>query len=284
MQLSRLSPRLCILIGMTAVCTAIATSALRSSNVLAAAPPPAPASSRPAGVEKETFVLVHGAYAGGWEWKKCGELLASHGHTVYRPTLTGNGEREHLANTDIDTNTHIQDIVNVIRFEDLHNVVLVGHSYGGSVITGVVDRIPDRFKCVIYVDAGLPLDGETADQARTGNPPRVVDGYVGSAPRPDAKPPYTVKMSAKTFFTPLSLKNQAAAIKVPTEYILTVDAGRKAEDDMFYKCYQRAQERGWSTSIMTGDHVVHINQTAALVERLEKATLTAKAGTPPAAK
>ena len=239
----------------------------------------APASLRPPGVEKQTFILVHGAYAGGFEWKKAGDLLVTHGHTVYRPTLTGQGERVHLANTDIDINTHITDIVNTILFEDLHEVVLVGHSYGGSVITGVVDRIPERFKCVIYVDAGLPIDGETADDARKKSAPtRVVYGYIGTAPRPGAKPPYNVQMPAKTFTTPMSLKNQDAAHKVPTEYILTVDAGRQPQDDMFYMCYQRAQERGWSTSIMTGDHIVHVNQPAALVERLEKATLTAKAG------
>ena len=247
----------------------------------AAAPAPAPAASTglPAGVQKQTFMLVHGAYAGGFEWKKAGDLLASHGHTVYRPTLTGNGERVHLASKDIDINTHINDVVNTILFEDLHDIVLVGHSYGGSVITGVVDRIPERFKCVIYVDAGLPIDGETADDARKKSAPtRAVDGWIGTAPRAGAKPPYNVQMSAKTFNTPMALKNQDAAHKVPTEYILTVDQGRQPQDDMFYKCYQRAQERGWSTSIMTGDHVVHVNQTAALVERLEKATLTAKAG------
>jgi hypothetical protein len=132
--------------------------------------------------------------------------------------------------------------------------------------------------------AALPLDGETADQARTGNPARITDGYIGTAPRAGANAPYNVRMSAKTFFTPLSLKNQAAAVKVPTEYLITVDQGRRIEDDMFYKCYQRATERGWSTSIMTADHVPHINQTAALVARLEKATLTARAGTLPAPK
>jgi pimeloyl-ACP methyl ester carboxylesterase len=250
-----------------------------SRNTLAATPAPTPATARAAGVDKQTFVLVHGAGAGGWEWKKCGDFLLSHGHTVYRPTLTGQGERAHLSTPDIDINTHIQDVVNVVLFEQLRDIVLVGHSYGGAVITGVIDRIPDRIKCAIYVDAGLPLDGEPAAAGRTGSPIQVVDGYIrtGVDPKnPGRQPPYNVYMPAKTFLTPMSLKNQAAAWKVPTMYILTVDPGQQPENDMLYNSYKRALDRGWATSIMPGDHVVHINQTANLVERLEKATLEAK--------
>jgi pimeloyl-ACP methyl ester carboxylesterase len=235
----------------------------------------------PPGATKHTFVLVHGAFAGGWEWKKCGDLLASHGHTVYRPTLTGQGERVHLSTPDVDVNTHVQDVVNMILFEDLHDIVLVGHSYGGVVITGVADRVPERIKCVIYVDAGLPLDGQAAVDAKGGEPPKIEDGYVRLHPttQPDRKPPYIVDMPAKTFFTPIALKNQAVAQKIPTMYILTVDPGKKPEEDMFFKPYQIAQERGWATSIMIGDHVVHLTQTANLVERLEKAIPEAKPAT-----
>jgi thioesterase domain-containing protein len=88
--------------------------------------------------EKYTFVLVHGATAGGWEWKTTGKFLTDDGHTVYRATLTGLGEREHLNSPDIDLQTHINDVVNLILYEDLHDVVLTGHSYGGMVITGVM--------------------------------------------------------------------------------------------------------------------------------------------------
>src|SRR5215203_2216227 len=113
--------------------------------------------ARPA--EKYTLVLVHGATAGGWEWKRTGQFLTDDGHTVYRATLTGLGEREHLNSADIDLNTHINDVVNLILFEDLHDIVLTGHSYGGMVITGVMDRVPDRIKHVVFLDAAVPDDG-----------------------------------------------------------------------------------------------------------------------------
>src|SRR5690349_20874035 len=109
--------------------------------------------------EKYTFVLVHGATAGGWEWKSTGKFLADDGHTVYRATLTGLGERMHLNSTDVDLQTHINDVVNLILYEDLHDVVLTGHSYGGMVITGVIDRIPERIRHVVYLDAAVADDG-----------------------------------------------------------------------------------------------------------------------------
>src|SRR5688572_6804553 len=111
------------------------------------------------GTNKTTFVLVHGATAGGWEWKSTGNFLLADGHTVYRPTLTGLGERMHLNGPDIDLQTHINDVVNLILFEDLHDIVLTGHSYGGMVITGVMDRVPERIKHVVFLDAAVPDDG-----------------------------------------------------------------------------------------------------------------------------
>src|SRR5688572_26114706 len=116
------------------------------------------AETAPAG-EKYTFVVVHGATAGGWEWKSTGKYLADDGHTVYRATLTGLGEREHLNSPDVDLQTHINDVVNLILYEDLRDVVLTGHSYGGMVITGVIDRIPERIRHVVFLDAAVPDDG-----------------------------------------------------------------------------------------------------------------------------
>ena len=130
--------------------------------------------------QKFTYVIVHGAWGGGWDWKPVDQLLTADGHKVYRPTLTGQGERSHLASTNIDLDTHIQDIVNVILWEDLHDVVLVGHSYGGMVITGVADRVPDRIKHVIYLDAFVPKNGECANaiRARTGIDRPIINGFV----------------------------------------------------------------------------------------------------------
>lgn len=108
-----------------------------------------------------TYVLVHGGWAGGWQWKEVGKRLQAAGHEVYRPSLTGHGEREHLANPDISLDTHIQDIVNVLEYEALDAVILVGYSYSGIVITGVAERIPHRISQLVYLDAYLPRNGES---------------------------------------------------------------------------------------------------------------------------
>jgi len=108
-----------------------------------------------------TYVLVHGAFAGGWIWRAVRSYLRSAGHEVQTPTLTGLGERVHLFSESVDLETHICDIVNVLVYEDLHHVILVGASYGGMVITGVADRVSERLAHLYYVDAFIPRDGES---------------------------------------------------------------------------------------------------------------------------
>lgn len=109
-----------------------------------------------------TFLLVHGAFYGGWCWKRVLPHLRAKGHEVFTPTLTGTGERNHLLTRETSLSTHIQDIVNVLRYEELHNVVLVGHSYAGVVITGVADRAPGRIAALVYLDATVPENGQNA--------------------------------------------------------------------------------------------------------------------------
>ncbi len=108
-----------------------------------------------------TYVLVHGGGHGGWCYQKVARLLRDAGHDVYTPTLTGLGERSHLLNADIDLNTHITDVVAVMKYEGLTDVVLVGHSYGGMVITGVADRAGDRIGNLVYLDAAHPANGQS---------------------------------------------------------------------------------------------------------------------------
>lgn len=111
-----------------------------------------------------TFVLVHGAWQGAWCWRKMRFLLQAKGHTVFTPTLTGLGERLHLASPDIDLTTHTQDILNVIEYEDLQDIILVGHSYAGMVITGVADQARERIRHLIYLDAFLAENGQNAQE------------------------------------------------------------------------------------------------------------------------
>jgi pimeloyl-ACP methyl ester carboxylesterase len=108
------------------------------------------------------IVIVHGAFGGGWEWREVAALLRGRGHSVYTPSLTGYGERVHLATPETGLETHVQDIVNVLRYEDLHHVVLAGQSYGGMVITGVADRVPERLAHLVYLNALVPADGQSA--------------------------------------------------------------------------------------------------------------------------
>jgi pimeloyl-ACP methyl ester carboxylesterase len=106
------------------------------------------------------FVLVHGAWHGGWCWRHVAPILRRAGHAVYTPTLTGLGERAHLARPGIDLALHIQDVVAVLEMEDLRDVVLLGHSYGGMVVTGAADRAPERIRRLVYLDAFVPEDGK----------------------------------------------------------------------------------------------------------------------------
>ena len=108
-----------------------------------------------------TFVLVHGAWHGGWCYKRVARLLRQAGHEVYTPTLTGLGERAHLINRAIDLDTHVQDIVGVICCEELSDVVLCGHSYGGMVITGVAEQIAAKIRSLVYLDAFVPENGKS---------------------------------------------------------------------------------------------------------------------------
>jgi pimeloyl-ACP methyl ester carboxylesterase len=110
---------------------------------------------------KATFVLVHPAWHGAWCWRKVIPFLRASGHEVYTPTLTGLGERSHLARPDIGLDIHVQDVVNVMTYEDLGSAILVGHSSSGVVITGVADRVPERIGHLVYLDAFVPEDGQS---------------------------------------------------------------------------------------------------------------------------
>jgi pimeloyl-ACP methyl ester carboxylesterase len=137
-----------------------------------------------------TFVLVHGSCHGGWCWKKVTRLLANHNHRAYTPTLTGLGERSHLLREDIDLSTHILDITQEFEYEDLDNVILVGHSYGGMVISGVAERIPDRIKRLVYLDGYIPEDGKTAFDLVPGLEGEYMKRSLGKQGKKWLEPPY----------------------------------------------------------------------------------------------
>ena len=134
-----------------------------------------------------TFVLVHGAWHGGWCWQRVADRLRGGGHTVFTPTLTGLGERSHLLRAGIDLKTHITDIVNVMKWEGLSDVVLCGHSYGGFVISGVAEQMAPAIRSIVFLDAFVPRNGESVLDL-TG--PAVQEGVRNALQRGDiAIPP-----------------------------------------------------------------------------------------------
>lgn len=225
--------------------------------------------------EKYTFVVVHGATAGGWEWKRTGEFLLADGHTVYRTTLTGLGERMHLNSADIDLQTHIDDVVNLILFEDLHDVVLTGHSYGGMVITGVMDRIPERLRHVVFLDAAVPDDGMSIWDllgSRGQDPSRFADGFM-AVPwvKPGDKPPHSVKQSIKCFNQPVSYRNPVA-LALPVTYVAFVPKDKSIEERAATDpSWQRAVSRGWTIRTFPGGHVAQQENPRGVATLIEEA-------------
>jgi pimeloyl-ACP methyl ester carboxylesterase len=188
-----------------------------------------------------TYVLVHGGAHGGWCYGPVARILRAAGQEVLAPTLTGLGDRSHLLRPGIDLDTHIADIVAVLRYEDLRDVILVGHSYGGMVITGVADRAPDRVGHLVYLDAATPVDGQSLvdiagplmHAARAHG--RVVDGvelvlFPGTEPLPHygvTDPDDIAWMDERLtphpwacFEQPLRLTNEAALWAIPQSHIV----------------------------------------------------------------
>jgi pimeloyl-ACP methyl ester carboxylesterase len=229
-----------------------------------------------------TFVLVHGAWHGGWCYARVAALLRARGHTVFAPTLTGQGERAHLLNGSINLSTHIEDVLGVFRCERLSNVVLAGHSYGGMVITGVADRIAERIHALAYLDAFVPDDGQSLfDINIPANTQRFLDsaGASGglSVPAPsaayfgvNAADSATVDALATPhpigcFTEKLKLSGAHRSVKKR----LYVHATVLPRESPFRVFYERANANGWSVHALACGHDVMLDmpeETAQLLE------------------
>ncbi|CAN7654911.1 alpha/beta hydrolase [Phenylobacterium sp. LjRoot219] len=188
---------------------------------------------------RATFVLVHGGGHGGWCWSRLARLLRAARCDVYTPTLTGLGERAHLLTPEIGLETHIEDVVNLLFYEDLTNVILVGHSYGGMVVTGVADRALERIAQIVYFDAAIPRDGESLADTSPGlrkfahvDTRIVADVPLVLWPGPITKALYGVREAdwawmeprltphpLRTFEEPLRLTDAAALARLPRTII-----------------------------------------------------------------
>jgi len=226
-----------------------------------------------------TILVAHGAWSAGWAWKKMHPLMAAAGHRLVTPTQTGLGEREHLASPSVDLETHIQDLLGVIKHEELKDFVLIGHSYGGMVATGVADRVPELISKFIYLDAFVPKDGQALvdilgsegargmrESAKAGDGWRV----PSNPPPPDTSAEdlkwiqaHRLPHPLKCFETPVKLRN--GDTKIPRAYIY---AKRAPPADTFRQFAERAKSEHWDYREIDASHSPHITAPEALAALL----------------
>ena len=229
-------------------------------------------------------VVAHGAWSAAWAWKKVRPLMAAAGHSLFTPTYTGLGERAHLASPDNDLETHIADVLGVITYEDLRDVVLIGHSYGGMVASGVADRARDRVARLIYLDAFVPADGQALidfvpepeksrllDSVTTGN------GGDGWRVTPNPTPldtsaedlrwigKFRMPQSAKCFTQPLRLQ---AAPTLPRAFI---HCTRYADKKPFAQFVAATKGKpGWQNFDLDASHSPNVTAPLALMDVLQR--------------
>ena len=225
-----------------------------------------------------TFVVAHGAWSAGWVWKKMHSLMVARSHRLVTPTYTGLGERAHLANPDIDLETHIADMLGVLEMEDLAGVNLIGHSYGGMVATGVADRARNRISQLIYLDAFAPQDGDSVmnllpSEERAQRQPAGDGWRIPPMTMPPDTPaedvawcaPRRVPQPAQTFQQKLHLQNGPLTLR--RHYIYCT---RHPPGDRFRPFYERAKREGWGTSEIDASHNPHVTCPEVLSDLLSR--------------
>ena len=213
------------------------------------------------------FVLVHGAWIGGFCWRPNAQALRKAGHEVYTPTMTGLGERIHLMNPSINLDTHITDIVNVIKYEELSDVVLVGHSYGGMVITGVADALPDRITSLVYLDAFMPKNGQSlVSLVPPGAPPPAPASEYTLAPLPGAafgaNPEVAAYVDAHTTPHPTACFTQAIKLTSGTDRVKrkTYIYCNVPAPTVFTPFYEKLKnKKDWTVHTLPCTHFVQID-------------------------
>jgi pimeloyl-ACP methyl ester carboxylesterase len=232
------------------------------------------------------IVLAHGAWSAAWSWKKMRPRMEAAGHDFFAPSYTGLGERAHLASPENDLDTHIQDVLGVLKFEDLRNVVLIGHSYGGMVATGVADRAPEQIAQIVYLDAFVPEDGQAladfwpeAERQRRMEGVKAGDGWRVA---PNPIPPDTsakdaawiakfrMPQSVRCFEQPICLRTK---LTLPRAYIQCM---RYADRGPFGQFAAQARAEGWRTYELDASHSPNVTAPGELMELLQRVLLEQK--------
>jgi pimeloyl-ACP methyl ester carboxylesterase len=226
-----------------------------------------------------TFVLAHGAWSSAWAWKKMRPLMRGAGHELFTPSYTGLGERAHLAHPGVNLDTHIQDVEGTLRFEQLRDVILIGHSYGGVVATGVAARARDRVQKVVYLDAFVPRSGQCAfDLLPAGAAAQMQhlaqeqgDGWrVPSGPLPPDTPSDDVAWAQ-----PLRMPQPIETLRQPLVFDESrlpprcyVYCTRSGPGDAFGPSAERARREGWPYAEIDASHNPHITASVELLSVL----------------
>ena len=230
-----------------------------------------------------TFLICHGAWSAGWAWKKVRPLLRAAGHEVFTPTYTGLGERAHHVNRSIDLDTHIADVLGVIECEDLSGIVLVGHSYGGMVATGVADRARQRIARLVYLDAFVPENGQSLldlipAPERSGRQEAAAaqgDGWLlpPNPPPPDTSPEDIAWITPRRRWQPIGCFSQPISLRStapppPRTYIYCT---RLAPGDPFGQFARRFRsDPAWQVFDIDASHSPNVTAPEALVRILDR--------------
>ena len=225
-----------------------------------------------------TFVLVHGAWSGAHTWRKVRPMLREAGHEVFTPSLTGLGERIHLASPQVNLNTHVQDVVNMLRFEDLNDVVLLGYSYGGMVVTGALEYVADRVRHLVYLDAFVPKDGESLYSLTGQSVPEDFgqDWLIPPMAREFDSPeeaawagPRRVAHPRGCFSTPVHLEQALEQYSFTRTYIKATQPPRGQGSSSFWDAADHAEASGlWRYAEIDTNHMIANNKPRELADLL----------------
>ena len=232
---------------------------------------------------KRPIVLVHGAWHGGWCWRDFARLMRARGHDVFTPTMTGLGERSHLMSGMITLDTHIRDIVNVFKWEDIEDAVLVLHSYAGWPGTGAADELADKIHALVYLDAFVPEDGQSNLVMQTPERLKIINEALArhevSRPAPAsehfaiANPEHLEWVRAKMTAQPLGvtfskINLTGACDKIPVKaYIRGSGYGNTSFDSFLHKY---AAQPGWRTWDLPCGHHVMLDMPEKLAEIVDE--------------